>query len=205
MVKNIEVELRGILNKNQYNKALALFKEKAKFKENKNRLLIDYSVFLDGEGIRNRQKDIRVRATNNIPEIIIKIGSWGGSESRQELSFKGKEGEFATLVEIFNQLGFSKGIMAERNIVAYEYKRIEFALVQTRSNYFFEAEKMARSKTDFRKVENEIREVCKELKLEVIDKEGFFKFVEKLNKEDNEIFEFKNYKKNYFKGKFGLK
>lgn len=205
MTKDIEVEVRGILTKDQYNKTLKFFKKKGHFKKNKNRLLIDYSNFIASEGIRNRKKDIRVRVTNGIPEIIIKIGSWGGSESRRELSFKGKEGEFATLVEIFDQLGFSKGMMAKRDTVAYEYKGIEFALVDTPAhNYFFEAEKMAHNRDDFAKVENEIREVCKELGLKIVDKEGFFKFIDKLNKEDNEIFEFKNYKENYFKYKLGV-
>ena len=206
MKKNVEVEIRGVLNKDQYIKARALLKKKTKFKERKQRVLIDYSTFLKGEGIRNRQKDIRVRVTNGIPEIIIKLGSWGGSENRRELSFKGKKGEFEILVEIFGQLGFTKGTLAKRDTLVYEYKGVEFVLAKTpRGHYYFEAEKMSHSKSDFQKIENEIRKVCKELKLETVDKEGFFKFIAELNKTDNEIFEFKNFKENYFKDKFGLK
>ena len=205
MIKDIEVEIRGVLNKAQYDKAQALFKKKALFKERKRRILIDYSTFLKGEGIRNRQKDIRVRVTNGIPEIIIKLGSWGGSESRRELSFKGKKGEFETLVEIFGQLGFTKGMLAERNSIVYEYKGIEFVLARTPGHrYYFEAEKMAHSKADFKKVENEIREICKELELNIVSKEGFFKFIEELNKTDNQVFDFKDFKENYFKDKFGI-
>ena len=94
MAKDIEVEIRGILNKDQYDQTKTLFEKLASLKENKSRILIDYSTFLPGEGIRDRQKDIRVRVTNGVPEIVVKLGSWGGSESRRELSFKGKEGEF---------------------------------------------------------------------------------------------------------------
>lgn len=204
MVKDIEVEIRGVLDEDQYNKTKKLFKKTASFLENKSRILIDYSTFLQGEGIRDRQKDIRVRVTNEIPEIVVKLGSWGGSESRRELSFKGKKGEFKTLVEIFGQLGFIKGALAKRDAIIYDYKNVEFALVKTpERHYYFEAEKMAHSKADFKKVENEIREVCKELGLKVIDKEGFFEFIDELNKTDNQIFEFKDFNENYFKEKFG--
>ncbi|MFA6519991.1 MAG: hypothetical protein WCT44_00080 [Candidatus Paceibacterota bacterium] len=206
MNKDIEVEVRGVLNEDKYNNAKNLFKEKAVFKENKDRILIDYSTFLEGQGIRDRQKDIRVRVTNGIPEVVVKLGSWGGSESRRELSFKGKEGEFETLVEIFGQLGFTKGTLAKRDAIVYDYKNVEFALVKTPGgHYYFEAEKMAHGQEDFAKVENEIREVCQELGLNVIDKEGFFKFIDELNKTDNQIFDFGDFKVNYFKDKFGVK
>lgn len=205
MKKNIEVEIRGVLNKDQHNKTKKLFEKVASFKENKSRILIDYSTFLPGEGIRDRQKDIRVRVTNGIPEIVIKLGSWGGFESRRELSFKGKKGEFEILVEIFGQLGFVKGTLAKRDTVVFDYKNVEFALVKTPGqHYYFEAEKMAHSEEDFTKVENEIRKVCEELDLQVIDKKGFFEFIEMLNKTENEVFELKDFKENYFKEKFGM-
>lgn len=204
MKKDIEIELRGLLSKDQYTKVKVLLRKKALLKEKRHRVLIDYSTYIKGEGIRNRQRDIRVRVTNGIPEIIVKLGSWGGSESRQELSFKGKKGEFETLVEIFGQLGFTKGTLAERNSLIYKYKGIEFAIVKTPKSYYFEAEKMAHNKEDFKKIENEIRKVCKELGLKIVDKEEFFKFIAKLNEEENEIFRFKNFKVNYFKKKFGV-
>ena len=71
-----------------------------------------------------------------------------------------------------------------------------------KSKRFAEAEKMAHNEEDFTKVENEIREVCQELGLAVVNKEGFFEFIDELNKTDNSIFEFKDFKENYFKNKF---
>ncbi len=205
MKKEIEVEIRGLLSADSYKKACEFFKENAKFLEEKERMLIDYSTFMPSEGIRDRKKDIRIRVTNGIPEIVVKLGSWGGSESRKELSFKGNEGEFDTLVEIFGHLGFQKGIFAIRNVLAYEYKGVEFALVSVPDHsYYFEAEKMAHDDADFLKVEEEIRDVCSELGLDVIDKEGFFQYIEKLNLESNDIFEFEDYTPNLFKDKFGL-
>ena len=98
MKNDIEVEVRGLLSTDEYQNAKAILAEKGTFKETKERVFIDYSAFLPGEGIRDRSKDIRIRVTNGIPEITVKLGAWGGSESRKELSFKGAEGEFETLV-----------------------------------------------------------------------------------------------------------
>ena len=205
-MKNIEVEVRGLLTKAQYDQLKLFLEKNGSFVEQKHRVLIDYSTFLPNEGIRDRKKDIRVRVTNGIPEIVVKLGSWGGSENRKELSFKGKEGEFDTLVEIFGNLGLTKGVLAERNTLAYEYKDIEFALVEVPNHsYYFEAEKMATSEDDFQKVEKEILEVCAQLELSVLDKEGFYKYIEILNKEANGVFDFESYKENYFKDTFNKK
>lgn len=205
MKNDIEVEVRGLLNTDEYQKAKTVLGDKGIFKEIKERVLIDYSTFLPGEGVRDRSKDIRIRVTNGIPEITVKLGSWGGSESRKELSFKGAEGEFETLVEIFGNLGFTKGILAKRRTEVFDYKGVEFALVEVPNHsYYFEAEKMAHDTSDFVVVEQEIRDVCKELGLTIIDKEGFFQYIEKLNRESNGIFEFSEYKTGYFKEKFGI-
>ncbi len=199
MKRDIEVEVRGLLTKSDFYKTKDFLEVNGVLKDQKRRILIDYSTFLPEEGIRDRKKDIRVRVTNGIPEIIIKLGSWGGSESRQELSFKGAEGSFDTLVQIFGHLGLKKGILAERKTLAYEYKEIEFALVEVPGHsYYFEAERMAHSEDDFVKVEKEILNVCDELGLSVLSKDGFFEYIDVLNKEANDIFNFETSDDDFF-------
>src|SRR5680860_676159 len=105
MNKDYEIELRGPLSKEQFNKLVILFDKEGKKIADKDRISIDYSTFLEG-GIKNRKKDIRVRVTNGIPEIIVKIGEWGGIDQRRELAVFTKPGEFDTLVEIFGTLGY---------------------------------------------------------------------------------------------------
>lgn len=205
MKKDIEVELRGLLTKEQYdglNEALAGV---SGLKEEKYRILLDYSTFLPGEGIKDRKKDIRVRVTNGIPEIVVKLGSWGGSESRKELSFKGSPGSFDTLVEIFGNLGFTKAVLCERRARAYDYKGVEFALVEVPGHsYYFEAEKMAHGEADMAEVESEIRTVCEELGLSILTKEDFFRYIDTLNKEANAVFEFDSHTENRFHDEFGV-
>ena len=205
MDKNIEIEIRGPLSKEEFDNLVKLFEDKGKKAMEKERIMIDYSTFLKG-GVRNRKKDIRLRVTNGIPEIIVKIGRWGGAEQRKELSVLTKQGEFDTLVEIFGEIGFIKGMLGVRKSKVYVYKEIEFALVEVPGHsYYYEAEKMAHSKEKADKILKEMTEICGDLGLDVFNKKQFFNYVEKLNKEANEVFDYKNYTPNYFKNRFKLK
>ena len=205
MDKNIEIEIRGPLSKEEFDNLVKLFEDKGKKVMEKERIMIDYSTFLKG-GVRNRKKDIRLRVTNGIPEIIVKIGRWGGAEQRKELSVLAKQGEFDTLVEIFGEIGFIKGILGVRKSKVYLYKEIEFALVEVPGHsYYYEAEKMAHNKEKADKILAEMTEICGDLGLNVFNKKQFFNYVEKLNEEANEIFDYKNFIPNYFKNRFKLK
>jgi predicted adenylyl cyclase CyaB len=204
MEKNIEVEIRGPLSKKKFGELVKLFEKEGKKKSEKNRVLIDYSTFLEG-GIEDRKKDIRLRSTNKVPEIIVKIGTWGENEQRKELSIFGKLGEFDTMVEVFGELGYKKGMLCERKSQVYDYKGIEFALVEVPGHsYYYEAEKMADKNENADKLIIEIKKVCKELGLDVFDKDHFFKYVQDLNKDANEIFDYDEYVSGYFKERFGI-
>jgi len=204
MNKNIEVEIRGPLSKEKFEYLTAVFEKDGKKITEKNRILIDYSTFLDG-GIENRKKDIRLRVTNGIPEIIVKIGEWGGVDKRKELSVLAKPGDFDKLVQIFGELGLCKGVLCVRKSKVYEYKGIEFALVEVPGHsFYYEAEKMAHEKENLDTLTKEIKDICAELGLGVFDQKQFFEYVNKLNKEANEIFDFANYSLDYFKNRFSL-
>lgn len=204
MNKNIEIEIRGPLSKEKFEDLIKLFEIEGKKITEKNRILIDYSTFLKG-GVENRQKDIRLRVTNGIPEIIVKIGKWGGVEQRKELSVLTKPGKFDTLVEIFAALGFCKGMLCVRKSKVYEYKGLEFALVEVPGHsYYYEAEKMAWAQEDTDRITTEIMIVCKNLGLAIFNRKQFFEYIKKLNKEANEVFDCRRHTPNYFKNRFGL-
>lgn len=193
MKNNFEVEIRGPISRDEYNTLDSFLSENATFKEKRERIFIDYSTELE-----NRTKDIRIRETNGVPEIILKLGSWGGSESREEISVKAEPGKFEDLVKTFGELGFTKGVLCIRNSVVYDYKGIEFALVEVPNHsYYFEAEILTEPQKSV-EAESEIRKVCEELKLRVFSRDDFFKYVEILNKEANKIFDYKDYQKRVF-------
>ena len=135
MQKNIEVEIRGRISKDKRDELVNFLKKNGKFIRTQERILLDYSTFLPGEGLENREKDIRLRVTNKTPEIIVKLGKWGvENESRKELSVLSSIGDFDKLVDIFGHLGYKKAILAIRNSVLYKYKNIPTETIKPKSN-----------------------------------------------------------------------
>ena len=202
--KNIEIEIRGPLTTNAYAELKSFLETNARKVETKERILIDYSSFLPGE-MKDRKKDIRLRITNNVPEIMVKLGNWGGVDQRKELSVTTAPGTFDTLVEIFAALGYEKGVLCDRRTEAYEYKGVEFALVEVPDHsYYYEAEKMARADQDMEILTEEITSVCSDLNLPIFSGEEFFAYVETLNREANEVFDFAKEGPGYFKKRFGF-
>lgn len=204
MTNNIEVELRGPLTKEAYDRFHDFLQKEGKLLQERSRILIDYSTFLPDEGLKDRRRDIRLRVTNGRPEIIIKTGAWGGSDQREEISVFAEEGSFDRLVKAFHVMGYSKGMLCIRNSVIYEYRNIEFALVEVPGHsYYFEAEKMANDE-DKEALVKEISAACKELNLEIFNDEDFFKYIEALNNEANEVFDFNTAEADYFKKRFNV-
>ncbi len=201
MTKNIEVEYSGPLTNEQAKQIMTFFDKHGEKVATKHRVLIDYSTFL-GNGLENREKDIRLRITNGNPEIIVKLGDWTSSNYRKEFSVFTENGSFDTLVQIYAALGYEKGMLCERTTEAYNYDGIEFAIVKVPNNSFhFEAEIMAHENS-VENAKNHIMEVCKKLGLEIFTNEDYIAYIEKLNKEANEIFDFKNYTENYFENRY---
>ncbi len=205
MTQNIEVEIRGRLTTEQYQTLINTLKDRGSFVETKHRILLDYSTFLPEEGVRERTRDIRLRVTNGQPEVITKIGKWGGAESRKELSIKTAPGSFDTLVETYGVLGYRKAVLCIRNTEVYTFKNIEFALVEVPGHsYYFEAEKMLAADENIEAAQEEMRGVCSELGLELFDDEGFHAYIEELNRDANEVFDYKDYTEGYFGKRFHL-
>ena len=206
MQQTFEIELRGPLTKEQYDSLIKKFSEQGEFVQDKNRVLIDYSTMIPDQGIEGRNKDIRLRVTNKKPEIIVKLGAWGGNEQREELSILTEEGTFDTLVKVYNALGYSKGVLCERNSKVYNYNGVEFALVEVPNHsYFFEAEKVVTTEGEKDQAQKDIEKVCMDLDLSIYTDQEFYDYVEQLNKEANEVFDFENdFTEGYFKHKFDL-
>ncbi len=188
--KNIEVEIRGLLPGNKAAELKEFLEKNGRKVARRERTLIDYSTFLTGE-VRDRKKDIRIRITNGVPEIVVKLGSWGGSDQRKELSVKTEPGSFGTLVEVFGALGYEKGIVCIRNSDAYEYEGVEFALVEVPGHsHYFEAEKMAHAGEDIAELKSQMLAVCEPLGLAPFTDQEFFDYIETLNREANVVFDF---------------
>ncbi len=205
MKKKYEIEVRGPLTENEYTNLAKKLKRDGQYIETKKRILIDYSTFLPGEEMENRSKDIRLRVTNGQPEIVVKLGSWGGHEQREEIVIPTSKGSFDDLVKVFSILGYSKGMLCVRTSKVYNYQGVEFALVEIPGHsHTFEAEKMVSSSDAKDKASQEIQHVCHSLDLKTYTDEEFFDYVKLLNTEANEIFEYTNQQDDYFLRRYNL-
>lgn len=203
---NIEVEVRGIITQEKYEELNKLFNQKGQFIDHKNRVLVCYPDPETGSLVENLKTDIRVRATNGIPEIIIKLGEWGkANESRRELSLVGQKGEFDKMIMMLAALGHKTGIIAVRKGKIYMYQDIEFSLVEVPDHsYYFEAEIMVKNHEEQKRATQKINELCRSLKLKPLTQKGFFNYINRLNSESNESFDFTDYHEGYFKERFDI-
>lgn len=201
----IEIEQRGILSKELYESLHKFLIKHGEFIESKNRILLDYSTFIAGEGIEERTRDIRLRATNGVPEIITKVGKWGGNESRREISIKTAPGTFDALVENYAVIGLRKAVLCIRNTEVFTYNGVEFALVEVPGHsYYFEAEITSEAEGAADEAHEQIDAILEELHLTPFSEQEFYEYIATLNKEANEVFEYDPEVKGYFANHFNL-
>jgi adenylate cyclase class IV len=201
----IEIEQRGILSKEMYTSLHSFLSSHGEFVESKKRILLDYSTFIIGEGIETRTRDIRLRVTNGVPEIITKVGKWGGNESRREISIMTAPGTFDSLVENYAVLGLKKAVLCIRNTEVFVYKGIEFALVEVPNHsYYFEAEITTEDEEAADEAHKKIDTILEDLDLAPFSEQDFYEYIATLNKEANEVFEYNPDVKDYFVNRFNF-
>ncbi len=190
----IEVELRGLLDRNECDKLTSFLEDNGKKIGESLRLLIDYTPFKEDKNL-----DVRLRITGEDAEIMIKKGKYLSS-ARKEISLKIGKRDIPNAIEALGALGYTKGIVAIRKIYKYIYGEIEFAVSDIAKvnddlstipsqAFFFEAEMM----TDEEEVGNakkEISNLLNKLGLSQIDEEKFRDYVlNEVNKRFNLVFD----------------
>jgi len=204
MSKQFEVELRGRLTADQAAALTDYLDKNGTLKTKKRRILIDYSTFLEG-GVRERTKDIRIRSTNGEPEIIIKLGAWGNNESREEISIPvSHDVRFDALARAMSVLGYAKGVLAVRNSSIYDYRDVEFAVVEVPGHsYYFEAEKVVAGHDQSRAL-RELVDLCQEMQLTVFKDDEFYEYIEELNRSANSVYDAETASDDYFRKNFDI-
>jgi adenylate cyclase class IV len=102
-------------------------------------------------------------------------------------------------------MGLKKGIMAERRGNIYTYKGIEFSVVEVPDHsYYFEAEQMVTNMAEQKEASKNIEKICQELGLKPLSQQEFFDYINRLNNEANEVFDFSQYAEGYFHQRFGI-
>jgi predicted adenylyl cyclase CyaB len=191
-MKNIEVELRGPLNKNQKEKLEKWLEQNGETKEIKDRIVYDYNIcFGTVEEGHKSNLDIRLRNTNQQPEIIMKIAKNFNLDSRKEISVPFDVKDWDKMVQVFGELGFAKALIYHRKSKTYDYQDLEFALIEVpEHSYFFEVEKLVHSHDESEQAKQEIIAICAELGLKIWTEDEFTEYVKILNKDANKLFEY---------------
>lgn len=196
-MKNIEVEVRVLLDEQTRLALLAFLSEHAKKEGEKERMFIDYSTFL--EGIGERKMDIRTRVTNGKVELIVKKGSFG-SGSRIETSIFVADNKLKDALTFMAALGYKKGVLGVRKIQTYQYEDIEVAFQEVvdcdganiKSNLWGSFAELEIMTTEDGKEDalRKIQELLKSLGLTMFTDKDWFSYVEKMNIEANGVFDF---------------
>src|SRR3989344_5633175 len=180
---NFEVEIRGKIPED-FAKLLARFRKIATFVGEKDRFSLIYfnhGLVKDVREIKEEKIDVRLRITNKQAELILKYGTWGGSDSREEHSLPVPLEKFADTVILLQRLGWTNGVVFATKTYVFQYQGIEFALVQNKHLNYFEAEKMVTNKKDIDKERAAILAVCQSLQLQPFSDEAFMDSLNTIN------------------------
>ncbi len=182
-LNQIEVEFIGEIDKNKFLELKNLFEREGKFRKTKERLSFMYfrnKIPKDLSEIKDEPIDLRFRITNKIPEIVLKYGAFTGNHARKEISINIKNEEIEKYLELLALLGWYIGVIYAVKTYVYEYKGIEFSLVEIKDyGYNFEAEILTRE-NEADKAKKRIINELNVLGIKSFDEEG-------LNKQCNAI------------------
>ncbi len=193
--KIIEVELRGPLDPPTYQRIIDFLRLNSRPVSVQNRLLLDFTTFI--EGIGERKIDVRIRRTNGKLELIIKKGKFGGT-SREEVSIFPEGNSLSDSLRFMNMLGYSKAVACDRRIERYQVGEIEIA-IQDVNDYsskgtihsrFFEAEIICYSEEEKEPAVEKIRFFLQANGLAEFSEAEWNSYVAKMNTEANGVFDY---------------
>lgn len=173
--KNIEIEIRSLIDEEKFKKLLKFFKKEGKLISQENQT----SYYLSGKN------DLRIQKSDKYAKIWLKKGMMHDN-SREEIEVKLDLKEFENASELFESLGFKKEIIWIRKRKVFSWRNVKVMLDNTRGyGCILELEKMG-------DVENEDR-IFEDLrrKLEILG-------IEETSKEEFDE-KFKHYKNNWKK------
>lgn len=138
MTKNLEVEIRGKLSKNDFKRVARLLKTKGKLQKHYSRLSVDVSPGFNPKtrSWKNGSKfDLRLKKSGNAEKISLKVGQFHLKE-RREVEVEIKEGQFLKALELLEILGFDKGMVYFWESWEYCYQDFQVKLSKYTEDYY---------------------------------------------------------------------
>jgi len=178
-----EIEQRGKLSEEKFDELTKFFSKEGKKLDQKNRIsLIWCTAKQNIAEVKDEEIDLRLRVTNGHGEVVLKHGKWGGKENRKEFSFAVENLEkFWDYLEFVRILGYHNFLVTETVKNDYEYKGVEFSLVEVPGwGYYFEAEILT-DEAEIEEAHKKIEETVKSVGLEIITEEGYHELLDGIN------------------------
>ena len=205
MEKQIEVEFIGDIKKEQFDNLKVFFKKEGTYKKTKHRISFMYfkdKIPKDMSEIKLEDIDLRLRITNKKPELVLKQGLFTGAHARKEISINLSLEEFPVYIELLKALGWHLGVIYAVETLVYNYKNIEFSLVNIKDyGYNFEAEILTDEKEQA-EAKKKIMGVLDQLKLKPFDEAGLNKQCNDINNRKELQFDFSKQSFDTIKNKF---
>jgi len=205
MAKDMEIEYIGKISKEKFEELKEKFGAEGKAKKNKQRISFMYfrdKIPADLEEIKDEDTDLRLRVTDVKPEVIVKKGLFTGSHARKETSIEFPIEKIEDYVDFLSSLGWNLGVIYATETFVFEYKGIEFSLVEIKDyGYNFEAEILTNEENEI-KAREKILEELKKLGLEAFDEKGLNKQCNNINNRKELQFDFSKQSFNQVRERF---
>jgi len=138
-----EIEIRGKVNRKEFEKLNAFLTKNAKLVDEYNRLTVDVSPGFNpktrtwdqiNKKLDNTQIDLRIKKSGNTEKISVKVGYYA-SKKRDEFEVNIKEGEIINSLKLFEALGYKTGMIYDWNSKLYKYKGYEIKITEYENGY----------------------------------------------------------------------
>ncbi len=191
-MKQIEVEVRGKIERDNFENVLEILRETAEFRKEKKRLSFIHfpsdKASVRNEDIREDPIDLKVRITDKKAEMVMKYGRWGVEENRRELLFPIESDKFSDALDFLKYLGWNHGVLMDTTTYVFDYNEIEFAIVKSGEHCYFEAEKLCEQECEAKDILKEIKQACDKLGLKLFEEKEFIDFLNTMNERQDRLF-----------------
>lgn len=178
----IEIEVRGILTKEEFDKANSFFAMNGVLKEVQDREMV---LLLDTPGYDSdptkREVDIRIRRTNGKTELMVKKKVSENNVARSEKAFDLGDISLDEAKELVKSFGSVKGQWMHRKKNVYDYDGVEWSLVEAVPGiFYYEAEMVADESQDTEEIRKILVEKAQSHGYSVLEPEEYKRFIEML-------------------------
>lgn len=179
-MSSIEVEVRGIITKEEFEKAKSFLDQNSESREEDNR---ESYFFI----VPNLNLKVAKAISKNKAKLALKTGE-ESSIANQEFELALKPEEVETAISILTNLGFDKYKKSDQIRTNYIYKGCEIALKWSKDwSYHFEMEFVTEDESKVEELKATLNQLATEINLKPMSEEEIDSFITNLRKEQGLI------------------